>query len=76
MCLCWEGGWVGCWVWMGVGRPYPPVRNDIVTQRQLFRITSLRLKKKEHRGVTILNRMTEAAFNLGEKEKLIKAQFN
>jgi len=29
---CW--GWVG--VWMGVGCPCPPVRNDIVTPRHLF----------------------------------------
>ena len=29
---CW--GWVG--VWMGVGCPCPPVRNNIVTPRHLF----------------------------------------
>ena len=28
--------WVG--VWMGVGCPCPPVRNDIVTPRHLFLI--------------------------------------
>ena len=27
---------MGCWVWMGVGRPCPPVRNDIVTPRHFF----------------------------------------
>ena len=26
------------WVWMGVGRPCPPVRNDIVTPRRLFSV--------------------------------------
>ena len=31
-----EGGWVERYVWMGVGCPYPPVRNDIVTPRHLF----------------------------------------
>ena len=25
-------------VWMGGGRPCPPVRNDIVTQRHLFQL--------------------------------------
>ena len=34
MCPCWEGGWV----WMGVGCPCPPVRNEIVTQRLLLTI--------------------------------------
>ena len=28
----------GCGVWMGVGRPRPPVRNDIVTPRHLLLI--------------------------------------
>ena len=32
-CLCVR---VGVGVWMGVGRPCPPVRNDIVTPRHLF----------------------------------------
>ena len=32
MCLCWKGCWEGRWVWMGVGCPCPPVRNDIVTR--------------------------------------------
>ena len=36
MCLCWEGGWMGRGVWMGVGRPCPPVHNDIVSPRHLF----------------------------------------
>ena len=27
---------MGHWVWMGVGCPCPPVRNDIVTPRHLF----------------------------------------
>ena len=36
MYLCWKGGWVGCWLWMGVGCPCPPVRNDIVTTCHLF----------------------------------------
>ena len=36
MCGCGKGGWVGRGVWMGVGRPCPPVRNDIVTPRHLF----------------------------------------
>ena len=36
MCLCWKGGWVERWVWMGVGCPCPPVRNDIVTPRHLL----------------------------------------
>ena len=31
---CW--GWVG--VWMGVGCPSPPVRNNIVTQHHLFNL--------------------------------------
>ena len=31
-CECWGG----CWVWMGVGCPCPPVRNDIGTPRHLF----------------------------------------
>ena len=30
------GGWEERWVWMGVGCPCPPVRNDIVTPRHLF----------------------------------------
>ena len=36
VCLSWKGSWVGPWVWMGVGCPCPPVRNDIVTPRHLF----------------------------------------
>ena len=36
MCLSWKGGWVGHWVWMGVGCPCPPVRNNIVTPWHLF----------------------------------------
>ena len=32
-----EGGWVGCWVCMGVGCPCPPVRNDIVTSSLGFK---------------------------------------
>ena len=36
---CW--GWVG--VWMGVGCPCPPVRNDIVTPRHLFTSATLEL---------------------------------
>ena len=35
-CLCWKGGWMGCWVWMGFGCPCPPARNDLVTPRHLF----------------------------------------
>ena len=27
---------MGRWGWMGVGRPRPPMRNDIVTPRHLF----------------------------------------
>ena len=38
MCLCWKGGWVGRWMRMGVGCPCPPVRNDIVTLRHLFKM--------------------------------------
>ena len=34
MCLCWKGGWVEHWVWMGVG--CPPIRNDIVTPASLL----------------------------------------
>ena len=41
MCLSWKGGWVGHWVWMGVGCPCPPVRNDIVTPRHLLSFDSL-----------------------------------
>ena len=37
-CLCWKGGWMGRWVWMGVGRLYPPVRYDIVTPRHFFSV--------------------------------------
>ena len=36
VCLCWKGGWVGHWVWMGVGCPCSPVLNDIVTPRHLL----------------------------------------
>ena len=43
MCLCWKGGWGGRWVWMGVGCPCPPIRNDIVTPRQLFLVKSMAL---------------------------------
>ena len=31
---------MGCWVWMGGGCPCPPVRNDIVTPRHLFKFTN------------------------------------
>ena len=31
-----EGSWVERWVWKGVGRPCPPVCNDIVIPRHLF----------------------------------------
>ena len=41
MGLCWEGGWVGHGVWIRFGCPCPPVRNDIVTPRHLFIVTSL-----------------------------------
>ena len=40
MCLCWKGRWVGRWVWIGVGCPCPPVRNDIVTPRHLLDASS------------------------------------
>ena len=36
LCLCWKGVWVGWGVWMGVGRPCPPIRNNSVTPRHLF----------------------------------------
>ena len=36
------GGWVGHWVWIGVGRLCPPVRDDIVT-----RVTCFLLKEIE-----------------------------
>ena len=36
MYLCWEGGWVGRWVWMEVGHPCPHVHNNIVTSSHLF----------------------------------------
>ena len=39
MFLCWEGGWVGCRVWMRVGCPCPPVRNNIVTPCRLLLIS-------------------------------------
>ena len=31
---------MGRWVWMGVGCPCPPVRNDIVTPRHLLFLLS------------------------------------
>ena len=38
VCLCWDGGWMGRWVWMGVGYPFPPVRSNILTPHHLFNL--------------------------------------
>ena len=34
---------MGHWVWMGVGCPCPPVRNDIVTPRHLLTLARSKL---------------------------------
>ena len=54
--LCWEGGWVGRWVWMGVGCPCPPVHNNVVTPRHLLN-TSIALIKLINRGNICKNRI-------------------
>ena len=38
VCLCWDGGWMRRWVWMGVGFPFPPVRSNILTPHHLFNL--------------------------------------
>ena len=41
VCVCGSVGRVGPWVWKGVGRPCPPVRNNVVTPRHLFLVAHL-----------------------------------
>ena len=40
MCLRWKESWERRWVWMGVGFPYPPIHNDIVTPCHLLHYCS------------------------------------
>ena len=42
---------MGVGVWMGVGCPCPPVRNDIVTPRQLFLFSTLQDAASQHLAV-------------------------
>ena len=61
VCMCVWGGGRG--VWMGVGCPCPPVRNDIVTPRHLFNLqvavkilNRQKLKSKDADGATKIRR--------------------
>ena len=40
---CWKGSRVGCWVWMGISHPCPPVLNNIVTPHHWFLVADTRL---------------------------------
>ena len=43
VCECRGGGWGVVEVRLGVGCPYPPIRNDIVILRHLLKINSYAL---------------------------------